>query len=214
MAAGSDRLDTRASAEQTTDTIKIILKFTKIVHLVGMAVSSLEVSTATGASGPVLVLAGEADFTSITRLDEALTAQISGQAVQLTIDAANLRYADSASMRTLVMAAMKARTRAGSVTLLDPQPAVARMRICCASTRCSRSGAGQRVILTRTWLTAGQGGRPPRSFGSFRLFFPPNGPGFTPPPGHGHHAGLPARTKLPALFTGNPDDPAPRNPRY
>jgi len=90
-------------------------------------VSSLEVPVATGASGPVVVLAGEADFTSITRLDEALTAQISGQAVQLTIDAANLRYADSASMRTLVMAAMKARTRAGSVTLLDPQPAVARM---------------------------------------------------------------------------------------
>jgi anti-anti-sigma factor len=92
-----------------------------------MAVSSLEVSIATGASGPVLVLAGEADFTSITRLAEALTAQISGQAVQLTIDAANLRYADSASMRTLVTAAIKARTQAGSVTLLDPQPAVARM---------------------------------------------------------------------------------------
>jgi anti-anti-sigma factor len=90
-------------------------------------VSSLEVSVATGASGPVLVLAGEADVTSITRLDEALTAQICGQAVQLAIDAANLRYADSASMRTLVMAAMKSRTRAGSVTLLDPQPAVARM---------------------------------------------------------------------------------------
>ena len=47
--------------------------------------------------------------------------------MQLTIDAANLRYADSASMRTLVMAAMKVRTRAGSVTLLDPQPPVARM---------------------------------------------------------------------------------------
>jgi ABC-type transporter Mla MlaB component len=67
----------------------------------------LEVSVATGASGPVLVLAGEADFTSITRLDKALTAQVSGRAVQLAIDAANLRYADSASMRTLVMAAMK-----------------------------------------------------------------------------------------------------------
>jgi anti-anti-sigma factor len=94
-----------------------------------MAVSSLEVSIATGASGPVLVLAGEADFTSITRLDEALTAQTPWQAVQLTIDAANLRYADSASMRTLVMAAMKVRTRAGSVTLLDPQPPVARMLV-------------------------------------------------------------------------------------
>ena len=89
--------------------------------------SSLEVRSLQGRPAPVLVLAGEADVTTITRLDEALTAQISGQAVQLTIDAANLRYADSASMRTLVMAAMKVRTRAGSVTLLDPQPPVARL---------------------------------------------------------------------------------------
>ena len=77
------------------------------MSLIARPVGSLEVSVATGASGPVLVLAGEADFTSITRLDEALTAQVSGQAVQLTIDAANLRYADSASMRTLVMAAIR-----------------------------------------------------------------------------------------------------------
>jgi hypothetical protein len=41
-----------------------------------MAVSLLDVSVATGASGPVLVLAGEADVTSVTRLDEVLTAQI------------------------------------------------------------------------------------------------------------------------------------------
>ena len=51
----------------------------------------LDVWVATGASGPVLVLAGEADFTFVAWLDEALTAQISGQAVQLTIDATNLR---------------------------------------------------------------------------------------------------------------------------
>ena len=53
----------------------------------------LKVWVATGASGPILVLAGEADFTSVTRLDEALTAQISGQPVQLTIDVSNLRGA-------------------------------------------------------------------------------------------------------------------------
>jgi anti-anti-sigma factor len=87
----------------------------------------LEVSVAAGASGPVLVLVGEADFTSITRLDEALAAQVSGAAVQLTIDATNLRYADSASVTTLMMAAMKVRTRDGSVTLLNPQAAVARI---------------------------------------------------------------------------------------
>ena len=69
--------------------------------------SLLEVTVATGASGPVLVLAGVADLTAITQLDEALTAQVSGQAVRLTIDATNLRYADSASIRTLVMAAMR-----------------------------------------------------------------------------------------------------------
>jgi len=40
-------------------------------------VSSLEVSITTGASGPILVLAGEADFTSVTRLDEALAAGLS-----------------------------------------------------------------------------------------------------------------------------------------
>ena len=91
------------------------------------AVSLLEVSVAAGASGPVLVLAGEADVTSITRLDEVLTARISGQAVQLTTDATNLRYADSVSVTTLVMAAMEVRTRNGSVTLLNPQPAVARI---------------------------------------------------------------------------------------
>jgi len=92
-----------------------------------MAVSLLEVSVATGAADPVLVLTGEADVTSVTRLDKVLTAQIPGQAVQLTIDATNLRYADSASVTTLVMAAMKVRTRNGSMTLLNPQPAVARI---------------------------------------------------------------------------------------
>jgi len=56
-----------------------------------------------------------------------LTARISGQAVQLTIDATNLRYADSASVTTLAMAAKEVRTRNGSVTLLNPQPAEARI---------------------------------------------------------------------------------------
>jgi len=50
-----------------------------------------------------------------------------GRAVQLTIDATNLRYADSVSVMTLVMAAMKVRTRNGRVTLLNPQPVVARL---------------------------------------------------------------------------------------
>ena len=89
--------------------------------------SALEVSIATGTSGPVLVLTGEADITSVARLDEALATQADGQAVRLTIDATGLRYADSASMRTLVMAAAKITTQHGTVTLLNPQPPVARL---------------------------------------------------------------------------------------
>jgi anti-anti-sigma factor len=92
-----------------------------------MAMSSLQMRIVSGESGPVLVLAGEADLTSITRLDEALTAHVSGQTARLTIDATNLRFADSASVRSLATAARKARTRAGSVTLINPQPPVVRM---------------------------------------------------------------------------------------
>jgi anti-anti-sigma factor len=92
-----------------------------------MAMSALQVRVVSGESGPVLVLAGEADLTSITRLDEALTAQVSRPAVRLIIDATNLRFADSASVRTLAMAAMRAKTQAGSVTLLNPQPPLVRM---------------------------------------------------------------------------------------
>jgi anti-anti-sigma factor len=90
-------------------------------------VSTLKVSVAAGERGPVLVLAGEADVTSAARLDEALSAQIPGPAVRLTIDATDLRYADSASMRTLLMAAAKITTGNGTVTLLNPQPPVARL---------------------------------------------------------------------------------------
>ena len=88
---------------------------------------SLEVSVAAGRSGPVLVLAGEADVTSVGRLAEALATQAAGQAVRLTIDATDLRYADSASLRALVLAAEKIRTGDGTVTLLNPQPPVARL---------------------------------------------------------------------------------------
>ncbi len=89
--------------------------------------SSLEVSVTTGTSGPVLVLAGEADVTTAGQLDEALAAQASGPATKLIIDATDLRYADSASMRTLLLAAAKITSRDGTVTLLNPQPPVARL---------------------------------------------------------------------------------------
>ena len=89
--------------------------------------SALEVSVTTGPSGPVVVLAGEADVTSAVRLDEALAAQVGSRAVRLTIDATGLRYADSASMRALLMAAAEITSQDGTVTLLNPQPPVARL---------------------------------------------------------------------------------------
>jgi anti-anti-sigma regulatory factor len=64
---------------------------------------------------------------SRTSVAVGVTAQISGQAAQLTIDATDLRFADLVSMRTLVMVAMKIRTRGGSVTLLKPRLPVVRM---------------------------------------------------------------------------------------
>jgi anti-anti-sigma factor len=92
-----------------------------------VALGSLEVSVTAGPSGPVLVLAGEADVTTVAQLGEALTPQAAGRATKLTIDATDLRYADSASMRTLLMAAAKITSQDGTVTLLNPQPPVARL---------------------------------------------------------------------------------------
>jgi len=103
----------------------------------------LKVSAASGQSGPVLVLAGEADVTSVERLDQALDAQLAGQAGQLTIDVTELRYVDSAAMRALMTAAMKARAQDGGVTLLNPQPLVARMLdLLCADQVLSIRGGG------------------------------------------------------------------------
>jgi anti-anti-sigma factor len=112
-----------------------------------MTLSSLQVSVVSGEAGPILVLAGEADLTSVARLDKILAAQVSGQAVRLTIDATNLRFADTGSVRTLAMAAIKARTGAGSVTLVNPQPPVARILdlLCLDEAFAIRGQSGQTV---------------------------------------------------------------------
>ena len=89
--------------------------------------STLDVSVAAGESGPVLVLSGEADMMTVAQLSEALTAQISGGARQLTIDAAGLRFLDSASVRVLVLASRALKDRGGVLEVARPQPAVARV---------------------------------------------------------------------------------------
>jgi anti-anti-sigma factor len=87
----------------------------------------LQASVETGEYGPVIVLAGEADLTCAERLGALITGQLAGGTRQLTIDVSGLRFADSASIRTLVLAARTLTERGGSLVLLDPQKSVARV---------------------------------------------------------------------------------------
>lgn len=87
----------------------------------------LTASVAAGASGPVVVLSGEADLTSAAQLNALITAQLSGGTRQLTVDVSGLRFADTASIRTLVLAARTLKERGGSLVLLRPRPTLARV---------------------------------------------------------------------------------------
>jgi anti-sigma B factor antagonist len=89
-------------------------------------VSSLETSVATGESGPVIMLTGEADAQGVSELSTVLTAQLSTGATQLLVDTSKLRFADSSSIRALVLAARTLRDRGGTLVLAHPQPAVRR----------------------------------------------------------------------------------------
>ncbi len=88
---------------------------------------TLTASVAAGESGPVIVLSGEADLTSAGQMSALITAQLSRETRQLTIDVSGLRFADSASIRTLVLAARTLRERGGSLVLLRPQQPVTRV---------------------------------------------------------------------------------------
>src|SRR5215831_4515001 len=87
----------------------------------------LRASVAAGVSGPVVILSGETDLTSAGQLSALITAQLSGGTRQLTVDVSGLRFADTASIRTLVLAAKTLKERGGSLVLLRPQPTLARM---------------------------------------------------------------------------------------
>lgn len=89
--------------------------------------SMLSASVAAGVSGPVVVLSGEADLTSAGQLSALITAQLSRGTRQLTVDVSELRFADTASIRTLMLAARTLKERGGSLVLLRPQEAMARV---------------------------------------------------------------------------------------
>ena len=89
--------------------------------------SLLEVSVHAGELGPVIVLAGDADGSSATQLNEALTAQVSGRTTHLTIDATELRSIDPATAQTLTLAALIVMVQGGSTVLVNPQEPVLKM---------------------------------------------------------------------------------------
>ena len=84
-------------------------------------------SVAAGVSGPVIVLSGEADLASVAQLSALITAQLSRGTRQLTIDVSELRFADSATVRTLVLAAKTLKYRGGSLVLLRPRPPITKL---------------------------------------------------------------------------------------
>lgn len=92
-----------------------------------MAQGTLQASIVAGESGPVLMLSGEADLTSVDQMSALITAQLSDGTRQLTIDVAGLRFADSAAIRTLILAAKTLKQRGGNLILLRPQQPVARV---------------------------------------------------------------------------------------
>ena len=82
----------------------------------------VEASVTPTESGPLVVLAGEADLTSINQLSAVLEAQLSGGATHLTIDVSNLRYADGSSVRKIAWVAAILRNRGGDLLLVHPSP--------------------------------------------------------------------------------------------
>ena len=89
--------------------------------------STLRASVSAGESGPVITLSGETDVTTVAELSELITAQLSGGTLHLTVDASGLSFADSVSVRVLVLAARTLRQRGGGLVLLRPQRVLARM---------------------------------------------------------------------------------------
>lgn len=90
-------------------------------------VDPLDISVADGESGPVVILSGEADLTTLDQLNSALDAQVWTGVRVLTVDLSRLRFADSASVAALMLTARTLRDQGGQLELLHPQPAVARV---------------------------------------------------------------------------------------
>jgi anti-anti-sigma factor len=90
-------------------------------------VSVLHAVVAAGEAGPLITLSGETDVTTTAELTELVAGQLADGALQLTVDMSELRFADTASIRVLVLAARTLRQRGGNLVLLRPHRALARI---------------------------------------------------------------------------------------
>ena len=88
---------------------------------------ALRISASAGADGPVVVLSGEADTTTSEMLREMLATQLGTGARLVTVDASELSFLDSVSLRILVRAARALQARNGTLVFACPQPPVARV---------------------------------------------------------------------------------------
>ena len=89
--------------------------------------AALRTSASAGADGPVVMLTGEADPTTAALLREMLAAQLDTGTRLVTVDASELSFLDSASLRVLILAARAMQGRHGTLVLARPQPLVARL---------------------------------------------------------------------------------------
>jgi anti-anti-sigma regulatory factor len=87
-------------------------------------VSLLEVCAVAGDLGPVVILAGEADRSSVTQLNEVLAAQVSARTRYLTIDATNLRSIDQTTAQALMLAALIVLAQGGRAVPVNPRELV------------------------------------------------------------------------------------------
>ena len=88
---------------------------------------ALRIWASAGEDGPVVVLSGEADATTSEKLREMLATQLGTGARLVTVDASELSFLDSVSLRILVRAARALQARNGTLEVACPQPPVARV---------------------------------------------------------------------------------------
>jgi len=111
-----------------------------------------------------VMLSGEADISSAGQLSDVLTAQLSGGARQLLVDVSGLSFADSASVRALVLAGRTLRERGGTLVIARPQRAVARLLELMGVDELfvvQGGAAGQTRIKDYGTRESGEGRRPP-----------------------------------------------------